>query len=412
MTKKISVLIAALIFTVSAMSGCSDSKKKGDSTSSASSQSEASSGSEAASDSEAPASPVSEPSLTIDGEKVDTENLVMLTVDGRDVSFDEFRYYYFTALSQMSQTYGTTMDTLAQTENGFESLLERTVTNIKQDYVSYRLCSDNGIELNDEDKAKNEELYNNFRSNAASDEEYETVLAESYMTDDIFRKRIELASIYVKVEENLLTNGGAYATSKEDFKNIVQDPAQYACVRSILIPYSCKAEITDSETAAAYDGYSLQGKMSAKNAVYDALSEDDKKAVREQSQALANEVLEKAKNGEDFEQLITEYGWDPGMESSPEGYYITPKTSFVQEYLDAVFAMNEGDISPLVENSTYGWFIIKRMPIDMDYVEENIDNMIVEYDTPKIEQLYMDTMEKMEITYSDSYKKLKIDSIT
>jgi len=39
----------------------------------------------------------------------------------------------------------------------------------------------------------------------------------------------------------------------------------------------------------------------------------------------AEEVLNKAKNGEDFEALIKEYGEDPGMESEQykDGYTVT-----------------------------------------------------------------------------------------
>ena len=65
---------------------------------------------------------------------------------------------------------------------------------------------------------------------------------------------------------------------------------------------------------------------------------------------------------------------------------------------------------PVVSES-YGWFIIKRMPIDMDYVEENMDTMIQDYDLPQRQQVYIDIMESMKVDYSDTYKKLTIDSI-
>jgi hypothetical protein len=52
------------------------------------------------------------------------------------------------------------------------------------------------------------------------------------------------------------------------------------------------------------------------------------------------------------------------------------------------------------------------MPIDMDYVEENIETMIQDYDLPARQQLYSDLMDEMEVTYSDIYDKMDIDSIT
>lgn len=415
MLKRFSALITAIVLSGAMLCGCSSSDKKSDSSSAPeTSQSSAAASSESADSAAAPQDPsaVPEPSLTIDGEKIDTSNLVMLTIDGKDIGFDEFRYYYYSTLASLSSSYGTTLESLAQTENGFETLLERVVTNIKQDYIAYKLCEENGLELSEDDKAVYEEIYNNFRSSVESDEEYRAVLAQSYMTDEVFKKMIELATMRVKAEDELFTNGGAYATSKESFREIVNDPAQYACVRSILIPYCCKAEITDSNIASAFDGYSLSDKMNAKTAAYEALGEEEKNAVKQEALALAESVLQKAVSGDDFDDLISEYGWDPGQEASPQGYYITPDTSFVQEYLDAVFSLSEGEVSALVENSYYGWFIIKRMPIDMDYVEENIDDMIIEYDTPRIEQIYMDMLDKTEVVYSDIFNKLTIDSIT
>ena len=56
-------------------------------------------------------------------------------------------------------------------------------------------------------------------------------------------------------------------------------------------------------------------------------------------------------------------------------------------------------------------FIIKRLPVDMDYVEENMATIRDEYDTPRINQLYEATAKKMEIVYSDIYEKITIDSI-
>ncbi|SDA23732.1 PPIC-type PPIASE domain-containing protein [Ruminococcus sp. YE71] len=414
MIKKFTALFAALVITASAFCGCSKSDSKDSSSTSSGSGATTSSESkaESAAESTADAQNVPTASLTIDGEKVDTTDLVMLTVDGRDVSFDEFRYYYFTAVQQLSQTYGTSLESLAATEDGFKTLMERVINNIKQDYVTYKVCADNGITLTDEDNAANEESYNSYKSNAGSDEKFAEALASAYMTDEVFRNRIALASLYVKAEDQLFTNEGKFATGKEEFRTIVQDPEQYACVRSILIPYCCKAEITDESVSSAFDTYDLNGKYQAKSSAYEALSEDEKNKVKEQTKKLADDVLAKIQKGEDFEKMLSEYGWDPGMESNTQGYYMNHNTSFVQEFLDASFALKEGEVSSLVENSSYGWFIIKRMPIDMDYVEENIDSMIIEYDTPNIEKLYIDTMEKMDVKYSDYYNKLDINSIT
>lgn len=72
----------------------------------------------------------------------------------------------------------------------------------------------------------------------------------------------------------------------------------------------------------------------------------------------AMEVLEKAKNGEEFEKLIAQYGEDPGMEDNDMGYIVRQDGSFVPEFEEAAFSLEEGEISQLVASS-YGYHIIK-----------------------------------------------------
>lgn len=123
-------------------------------------------------------------------------------------------------------------------------------------------------------------------------------------------------------------------------------------------------------------------------------------------------MLDKAKSGEDFDKLIKEYGWDPGMETYEQGYYMNRNSNFVDEFKNAGFKLKENEVSDLVESTEYGWFIIKRLPVDMDYVEKNIDSLIVEYDSPAVSKLYSEIMEKMEVSYNDIYEKLTPQSIT
>ena len=74
---------------------------------------------------------------------------------------------------------------------------------------------------------------------------------------------------------------------------------------------------------------------------------------------IAQEVYDKAKNGEDFEALIAEYNEDPGMEQNPNGYTFTNNSGMVQVFEDAAFALEVGQISEIVEQPQ-GWHIIKR----------------------------------------------------
>lgn len=81
---------------------------------------------------------------------------------------------------------------------------------------------------------------------------------------------------------------------------------------------------------------------------------------------LAESVLKKIKNGDDFDSLMTEYCEDPGVTSNPDGYTFTTG-EMVEEFEKAAFALEVGEISGVVKSS-YGYHIIKREPLaQIDY---------------------------------------------
>lgn len=73
--------------------------------------------------------------------------------------------------------------------------------------------------------------------------------------------------------------------------------------------------------------------------------------------ATADEVLKKAKSGEDFDALMKEYNEDPG---ETETGYTFGKGEMVKEFENAAFALKCNEISDIVETQ-YGYHIIKRI---------------------------------------------------
>lgn len=77
----------------------------------------------------------------------------------------------------------------------------------------------------------------------------------------------------------------------------------------------------------------------------------------EEALALANEICNSLKNGEDYDTLVAQYNEDPGMTQDPNGYVFT-KGVMVKEFEDAAFALSPGEISEPVK-SVYGYHIIQ-----------------------------------------------------
>ncbi len=431
MIKRITAIIAALTLSVSMLASCGNTDSSSQTDAEAVSQSSestdaAESGDSAAADGEgssdaaagsdagdsaaadSKAVEIPDPSLTIDGEKIDTKDIVMCTVEGEDIGFDMFRYYYYYLMNNMMMT----PETVASDEEAFKNLKDAIIMQLKRDYTTVRLAKENNIVLDDAAKKEVEDQLASMKENYGGEEGFAKALKESYLTEAVYTRMLEIAKLYSLVESQLLTNEGKYATKEDDFRKIVKDTDKYSRVIHILVPYHSQAEITDEETKSSYENMSLAEKSSAKQAAYNALSDEEKEKVKEASKKVAEEVLQKAKDGDDFSELIKEYGWDPGMETHPEGYYINKNTNFVEEFKTKAFELKENEISDLVENENYGWFIIKRLPVDMDYVDEKIKDMILEYDTPTINEMFNKLVEEIEFKESEYMEKLKPGSIT
>ena len=92
----------------------------------------------------------------------------------------------------------------------------------------------------------------------------------------------------------------------------------------------------------------------------------------------AQEILNRAKAGEDFEALITTYGEDPGMVGNEEGYRVTRGGGFIPQFEEAALALEEaGQISDLV-GGQFGYHIIKlyeKIPGHIYTLEEKTEEI-------------------------------------
>ena len=104
---------------------------------------------------------------------------------------------------------------------------------------------------------------------------------------------------------------------------------------------------------------------------------------QDEQKAKAEDVAKRAKAGEDFDTLIANYNDDPGMESNPDGYVFT-EGEMVDEFYQGTKALAIDGISEPIQ-STYGWHIIKRLPLrDEDFeskkstIEESLFSDLVD----------------------------------
>lgn len=122
---------------------------------------------------------------------------------------------------------------------------------------------------------------------------------------------------------------------------------------------------------------------------------DDKK---EEAKKTAEEVLEKAQNGEDFDTLISDYSPNTANDSDENGYIFTDNETGIEfeEGVDSIKA----DEFTLVQSDS-GYYVIKRLPLDesQECFEEEYENEAETINTTMQNNAFYEQVQK----WSDEY---------
>ena len=292
---------------------------------------------------------------------VDDDEVVMHVGD-YDVTAEHYNYYFLNEkYSQDSGDSSYWTDVAASNT----SLKEAADNSIKQFYAMKKMCDDAGITLNEAQNAQVEEEIAMLEENFGGEEAFNQVLASNYMSLELYRQLSEESLRTISLFETLFGD--------QIRERVAND---YLRAAHILIQFDESAE--DAET--------------------------DKAATK----AEAEEVLEKIQNGEDFFALVDEYNDDPGMVDNTDGYYFT-EGEMVTPFYEGAIALEEGEVSDLVETE-YGYHIIKRLPMEQEYIDANLMNFV---STEMYEDFFSqveETQNSMEVTTESTYDKINLEN--
>ncbi len=321
-----------------------------------------------------------------DGEKLVPEYL--FKINGIPVTLEEFRYPYLNIKKMMDNGDDTLWTDAAAEESRLTDedvaiLANDALTYVKQTTAYQLMAVKYNLPLTEEEQTtidQNVQSTIDTMNVEGSENAYEQALVESYYTDSLYRYTLSLYTIANKLFNHLYFDENApLALTPEEMLQVLTENG-YVRTQQILIKFPDEpTEGTDEEKAAAVEA----GKVAAK--------------------AEAEAVLERVNNGEDFMALVEECNDDPGMSTYGEhGYYFTSGT-MVQAYEDASFALAEGEVSGLVE-TPYGYHIIKRMPLEADYISENAYTYLGEYYSNDFSERLEATFDTMQIEYAPEYE--------
>jgi parvulin-like peptidyl-prolyl isomerase len=186
-------------------------------------------------------------------------------------------------------------------------------------------------------------------------------------------------------------------TIDELHKRLIDEATAEQVLRDSIKP------VTDAEVKAFYDGHPSQFEepemvrashilLMTNDKNGQPLTDDQKKAKLKQIQ----DLLKRARAGEDFAKLAKEYSEDPGSKDKG-GEYTFPRGQMVKEFEAAAFSLQTNQISDVV-TTRYGYHIIKldeKIPakkLELAKVAPDIKNYL---ETMEVQKMLPDVYEKL-----------------
>ncbi len=342
---------------------------------------------------------------------------VVMTVNGREITLEEYRYYFLNVKSttdygdetvwdgtESTSEDGTVISAEEDIENKLKMLKSQVDTYIKNNYTVEVMAENNNVSLDDNDKKNAMETYDEEMQKCKEmyqldDEGWKQYLADMYCTEELYKMALERKNLEYKLIRSLY---------EDDFKeNVLPD---YVMAKHILLGVTD----VDYEAVEVPEG-ATEEEIEKINAENEKLREEATAKLKEEKLALAEEILEKAKGGEDFDKLIAEYNEDPGEVAKEDGTfdgYLFTKGEMVEEFETAAYALEIDGISDIVETD-YGYHIIKRVEISDEYLDENIVDTMMVNDTyySQYAATAQEVTSNLEIEYTDIYEKINIMSL-
>ncbi|MFA6948457.1 MAG: peptidylprolyl isomerase [Eubacteriales bacterium] len=291
----------------------------------------------------------------------------VMTIDGKDVTYDEFRYFYLNFKRDMD---GGDADYWTEHPEAEDELMETVILTLTSNYAVYHIADELGIALDDTEASGVADEMEYTVKSYGGDEQYRAALDEYFMTGDVYKSIVELNMLEAKVRPEVT----------DEFAGIVisDDATVEADIRENFIRVKHILIMND-------DG-------------------DDIAANR----ALADELHERAASGEDFETLIRDYSEDADMDVD-SGYYFT-RGEFLESFEDAAYALEIGELSSVVE-SVNGYHIIKRYEQDDAYIDANFSELRDIYKTRCFNEYRDNIADSLDIEYTELYGTLNISTV-
>ncbi len=320
---------------------------------------------------------------------------VMLTVDGKNITWDRLFYLIHYTIGSFESQGGEITDWSAEYTDGVtyeDYILDAAVDYALRDASMEYGAAQLGVALSDEDQAAIQSNWDSQVASAGGEEAFIARLEEQYCTKEIYLELVRVTELAQACFDALYGEDGSSLTDGEIADYIAEDG--YMMVKHILF----KTVVTD-ET----------GKETP-------MSDAEKAEVRDK----AEDALHALKNyeGDDFDAFFDELMFanseDPGLIGNPQGY-LFQSGQMVPEFDAESISLEVGQISELVETD-FGYHIIYKIPLNYDVTPmtySNYGDYSLRYITAismfnSIQEVWIDNLD---VTYTRAYNALNFQKL-
>ena len=361
----------------------------------------------------------------------DTDTYVA-SVGGVDISKRVYDQAYQNARARLQQSLGKNFDPAMLERFG---LKQSVVNGLIEDEVLTQAATRAGYRVSDEQLAQEIRGLENFQVDGKFDpERYQRLLRAQGDTPGSFEARVGRLMLINQLRGGI--NESSFIT-KTELRDMVRLRDQQREISYLIIPatrFSKEINVDDAAIETYYannsESFAIPEKVSvdyvelAVSDLVQSVPVDEQKLqqlYRERSaefageeqrrashilvqfgddpaaaRAKAEELLQRVKNGESFEQLAKKYSDDPGSSGNGGDLGFFGRNIMDKAFEDATFALAKvGDVSDVVESS-FGFHIIKLTGIQPGRVksfEEVRDQLAADYRRRQAEEMFFDRSE-------------------
>ena len=295
------------------------------------------------------------------------EKETVLKIGGYDVPYE--LYYYLSENMKVHMPKATE-----------EEIEAEVFDTAKELYAVFSVAEDMGIAYDDEyiDSIVDDAVSAAIEE-CGSKSEYKKALRESYMNDSVFRF-LEKHSRTADEVLSAIIDSNKYPHDEDGIVALAMS-YEFVCVKQVLVVSENSVNVSD-----------------------DTFFTPAEKHTDEEALAIAKKVKEKADNGEDFDALVKEFGESLYMFNNTDGYYVC-RGMWESVNEDAVFSLNEGEISEVIESPS-GYSVFLRCKKNENYIRNNADTIANSYYRAVYNLLLEERAEEMTVEKAEAYESL------